>query len=719
MRRDGDRYIAENHLPNNLPDLPEQLAFARRFPGAWGYMQFSKVGFSTAHTQALVQIAQWCGGSVCSSREILFLKRIGKSWRVIERIPDFSAALEEKGNLRYRGPAGRIPTESEIVGDTSSRAVIRLESKDAAAVYRAVLDSLYHFQGSAPRMVVLTDRVRNPDDSLPVPRTRLDSGLLQKYRFLGSVRAKPDRAFTYRLPVKILLGDSLSRLENLPPPIDDQTGMSPSPWFGFRKSFPGAWGMVGFSRVAFNLPHTQAMVYSHHECGQYCGNGDTWVLERKGERWRVVERIPRPEHSLWEPGFFPLRYVGIDAKPQAYHHRRAYAVFMNAVTNRPLPFLKLSARRNSTEHQLYTADSVGRVDIGAIPFTGIVGLKAGCPDQSQPDSLYVLEFLFSPGPDTTLSTQIDFRQCFRTSEPHRLTGAQAFISPTEARFVFPRLPASDYWDLPERQTRPGTTDYFWMVQWRNADPHANGPIELWLSANQKPKGTEIHSFEELISGRPLDVMFECQTCDEPAVYADPREDHQSVTARIDTGRIVFSLRGRRVVNSVFPKVPKSVTFFRMVRHTPAGKPTSLEIEESQSVVVNCRSSDSTAASRRRCDLPTNPQDTTLKIDSTAPRRLKVVALSYDGASLMRNLDVRVLSEDLRNSTVSASTGQSGDFSVLQAPRDSIAIEALCPGNRRDQTDTSGKLALYLAPGRDTTVQLLVDERRCPAISRRK
>jgi hypothetical protein len=724
LARRGEQYLIDHHLLTNESDVAISRGFSLRFPGAWGLTQLSRVGFNHDHTQALMQVWHWCGGeSSCASIEVLYLKRVSGSWRVIERIPNYAAVYTERAGLRYRGPAGSTPAESEIVGDTTASAAFRSEWKDSRSVYRAVLDTLYDFQGSTPRMVVWTDVARIAEDSTPTPTTRIDSALLQKYRFLGSVRAIPEPDFTYRLPVKILLRDSISRLETIREPVANKPVEIPSHWTDFTRRFPGAWGMVGFSRVAFDLTQTQAMVYSHHQCGPGCGNADTWVLERKGERWQVVERMPRHIQSFWDPDLFPLRYVGLDAKPRAYQHRRAYVRLTNAVTNGPLSFLRLSARRlsprrNSTKHQIYVADSRGLVDLGGTPFTGIIALRAGCPDQSRPDSIYSLQLLFSPGADTTLESRLDFRQCFHRDEPHRLTGAQAFISETEAQFVFPLR------DVPRSPTAPGTTEYFWTIALQSQEPDFSHPTALWLRVTQGPNELA-RSLQDLIAGKPLDVMFECRSCDGGAYYAAPNVDHQNIYAHVDSGRIVFTVRGRKAVNYVLQKAPSAVTFSSTVLYkTPVGEHISYGQTESQAVLVNCRTSNSTGASRRRCDAPDNPRRATLRADSTAwrnptvqidsfaPRKIKVVALTYDGASLVRNLDVRIRSEDLKKPTVSKSTGPTGSFWALQAPRDSITIESLCPKKDRSQPAISGALALYLAAGRDTTVQLIVDPRRC-------
>ena len=707
MEHDGIGYLAAHNLPNDMTGRARRIGFSLRFPGAWGLAQFGKVGFNMQHTEALVQVRHSCLEE-CGSEEALFLKRLNGRWTVIERIPTYAAAAAEYGNLRYRGPAGSAPTESEIVTDLNAPRVRRSEPQDAAAAYRAVLDSLYNFQGASPSMVILTDRFATAYDDLPAHRTHIDSALLQKYAFLSGIRTLPERPFKYRLPVRYVLGDSIPRLEKIGAPIAQQRGMDLPLWFGFMKEFPGAWGMVGFSRVAFNLPHTQAMVYSNHQCGQDCNHGDTWVLERSGEKWRVVERLSRQKYPNWEPTLFPLRYVGLDAPPNAYRRRKAYAVFMNAVTNRPLSSLELSSSGNPNVHNIYTADSAGRVDLGTIPFFGIVVMNVGCPDQSSPDSVNALQFLFSPGSDTTLISRLDFRQCFHKSVPYRLMGAQAFISASEARFVFPYRPPSENWDLPVRRTNPGTTDYFWTVDWNTSDSGDN-PVALWLEANQEAKGPQVRSLAQLFSHSVLAPMLPCHSCDPSAVYADPGADKRNIFALVEGEKVVFIIRGRDAVRHVFPVIPEVVNFSTMVRHKPAGKQELPDIEESQSVVVNCRSSDSTGAARRRCNAPTNARFASPPIDSTAPRRVKVVALSYDGASLVRNLDVRIRSEDRKAPLVTRSTGAAGSFLVLQPPRDSVSIEAVCPAR---ENRNSGGLALYLAPGRDTTLQLIVDPRRC-------
>ena len=290
------------------------------------------------------------------------------------------------------------------------------------------------------------------------------------------------------------------------------------------------------------------------------------------------------------------------------------------------------------------------------------------------------------------------------------TGAQAFISRTEARFVFPFRPASESWDLSARKTVPGVTDFFWTVDFED-DRRPNDPVALWLRASLQPNASAT-SLANLLSRSVLEPMLPCHTCDPSAVYAERKFDAKNIFARVDSGRIEFILRGRDAVRHLFPSVPAVVSFSTLVRHKPNGKPPYTDITESQTVLVNCRSSDSTAYTRRHCLAPDNAIVASPKFDSIGPRRVRIVALSYDGELLMRNLDVRILSADRKDSVVTKSTGAGGFFFHVQQPPDSIAVQALCPRAGGVGPAVSGELALYIAPGRDTTLQLLVDPRRC-------
>jgi hypothetical protein len=694
--------------------------FRRKYPGAWGYATLTKVGFNDRHTEALVLVGHSCG-ETCFSQEILFVKRIKTRWTVIERIPNFAEVSSPSGNLQYRGPTGTRPSESELVVAPNGRSAARSESVDGAAVYRAVLDSLCSFQGEAPKMVVLSDRYRVSYGQLPPHRSRIDSTVLQKYAFFEELHTSPDPTFNYRLPVAIIAGDSVLKLEQLGARLEREPGreirIAAPFWFVFVRKYPNAWGMTGLGRVAFNNEHTQAMVYSDHQCGPGCDNGDTWILERSRERWRIVERIPRERSNgsefTWE--FEPLRYLGLDAKPNSYRHRLVYGAFTNAVTNNPLSFLDVNVRAKTGSSHVLSTDSAGRFALGRMPLIAFLHVAVGCPDQSRPDSIYGLDFVVTPGLDTTIDRKIDFRQCFRESrEPtvRTLSGAEAFMSATEARFVFPRRGPNYTWDVPIKGAYAGSPEYMWEVNWDGLQVRdGEDPLALWLMTGWKQGGPREGSLAELIAGHQLDPMINCVTCD-GAVFADPKTDHKNVFASVEDGRLVFTVRGRKAVKRIFPVIPATVSFESRVRQIPLREYGPGDNQESQRVFVNCRNSDSSAASRRRCDVPAKTPKARQGVDSAAPRHIHVVVLSYDGASLMRNLDVRIQSEDKRKSSEVRSTGSAGSFFLLHASSDSVTLEALCPDTRLGERTISGRFGLYVAPGADSTVQMMVDPRLC-------
>src|ERR1700686_3775731 len=114
LRAEGHTRLVERHLMNYVPemDLPSELE--RDYPGVWGRLRLTRVGFNRPHNEALVQAVFKCG-VMCDSDEILFLKKIGNQWTVVERIPNDAEGYAPTGAMRYRGPAGRIPAESQIL----------------------------------------------------------------------------------------------------------------------------------------------------------------------------------------------------------------------------------------------------------------------------------------------------------------------------------------------------------------------------------------------------------------------------------------------------------------------------------------------------------------------------------------------------------------------------------------------------------------------------
>jgi hypothetical protein len=426
LRAEGRARFARNNQVNYPQGLELTSEYQREYPGLWGRLRLTKVGFNPSHTEALMQASFLCG-VMCWSDEVIFLRKIENNWVVIERIPNDADGLQPTGTMRYRGPAGSNPNESEVLASSAIvPAALRSEGVEAARVYRTVLDSLYNFHGESPRQIVVTDLY--PVDRTPLPphTTQIQQSTLESYSHLRGVRAPLYGALNFRLPVVILPRDSIPALERLGQPlekhvIDSREISETSPlWLAFRQRYLGAWGMVGFTRAAFNQERTQALVFTHHSCGQYCNHGDTWLLERRRAEWSIVERIPREKDNNWQ--LDSLRYLGVDASPRAYRPRRIHGVIVSEPTRRALPHLRVMVERGPRSYRL-TTDSNGRYSVDSIPLVGGVVLKVSCPAPTRREPLVLASVLSHGGLDSTMDIAVDFRRCQHNRRARALTGA--------------------------------------------------------------------------------------------------------------------------------------------------------------------------------------------------------------------------------------------------------------------------------------------------------
>jgi hypothetical protein len=58
-------------------------------------------------------------------------------------------------------------------------------------------------------------------------------------------------------------------------------------WPEYYKRFPGAGGIVTWSRVGFNSDGTQALFYESYRCGGLCGSGRYMVMDKKNGSWMI------------------------------------------------------------------------------------------------------------------------------------------------------------------------------------------------------------------------------------------------------------------------------------------------------------------------------------------------------------------------------------------------------------------------------------------------
>jgi hypothetical protein len=408
MEADGRELNAAHPMPADLPQHSWGFyrELEREYPGAWGLITMPKVSFNQRHTEALVQVHQLCGED-CRVHETLFLKKTEGRWRVIERIPEeVDPGVTPYG--RYTGPAGTSPRESEIL--PVDRPGVPLEAKAREDVYRIVLDSLYSVNGERPQRIVLTNWFWTPG-KVGAHTSAIDSALLKRFAFLGVIRAPFDAISRYRVPISTLPIDSVPALRERGTALDtEQTGYPF--WIAFTRKYPGAWGMLGVSRITFNRSRSRALVNTYHACGNYCTTRDTWFLARSGKTWRIAERIAGEKQNNVE--IEPLRYVGADVSPTAYRRRRVQGVVTDEATGKPIPFLDIAVRRTLNSGVNVSDPSVrtnaeGHYTLTKLPINGALVMIVPCPKgqhgaQAQPIGV-------TPGMDTTINISVDFRLC--------------------------------------------------------------------------------------------------------------------------------------------------------------------------------------------------------------------------------------------------------------------------------------------------------------------
>jgi len=397
IRNDGYAYLADRPPEKVGPIESFWAGFRGKYPKAWGYAMISKVGFNPQHSEALVTVFQMCGEQ-CRSNETVFLKRFGKDWKVIERIPDYTDAMQTSGNLRYRGPGGERPDQSQVVAMDSSGSQPRAESDDAGNVYRAVLDRLYSFYGETPKSIVLTETRSWAPGDLPGHRSTIDSSTLASYSLYAQLRdAVYPRMKELERQGAPFAKIAAARFEEEQNPL----------WFGFRAKYPDAWGYASLGRVGFNAAHTQALVFTKHSCGSSCVTNDIWFLERKGDNWYVVERMPRDNVNG-----FPLdglRYLGPETDPNWYRPRRVHGVITDETTGQPLPKLKIRIK-GFADAWFAETDAEGRYSLDNLPVAPLV-VMVRCPDKkvekwAEPVPVYV-----RPGMDSTMNMKVNFAMC--------------------------------------------------------------------------------------------------------------------------------------------------------------------------------------------------------------------------------------------------------------------------------------------------------------------
>jgi hypothetical protein len=410
-----DSIHAHDHSPHpGEPSNGYDREFLRHYPGAWGSVDFSLVGFNTTHSEALLEIHESCGAA-CYSLETVFFRKVSGVWQPIERIP--RQVSYEHNLFPYLGPAGDTATRSQLLVDPLG-APLRSYARDESSVYGAVLDSLYDFHGERPRKILIAGRHVRPPYGVPSETPPIDSSTRAAFSFEGAIPDPMTANLNDRIPIVILNADSLLSLDVEGVPLQREAELKPSNeetagfWLALRRRYPGAWGYVEFSRIGYNPEHTQAVVYAAHNCGNVCGSGDVWLLTRAGEKWSVAARNEISE--LASPGWSldSLKYLGKAADPTWYHSRRARGIATSFETGATLPSLGVTFYSSSGFRATVKTDSAGGFQLDNLPMAMSLFFKVACPVPGRADTV-AGEFLSMtrPGLDTTVNLAVPFRGC--------------------------------------------------------------------------------------------------------------------------------------------------------------------------------------------------------------------------------------------------------------------------------------------------------------------
>jgi hypothetical protein len=62
-------------------------------------------------------------------------------------------------------------------------------------------------------------------------------------------------------------------------------------WTDFEVGYPGASGVVTFSRVGFSADGDEAVALIGYRCGDLCGSGGLYILVKEDGNWKVQEGL--------------------------------------------------------------------------------------------------------------------------------------------------------------------------------------------------------------------------------------------------------------------------------------------------------------------------------------------------------------------------------------------------------------------------------------------
>ena len=170
---------------------------------------------------------------------------------------------------------------------TQTSIMPRVQNVEEYAVYSAILNSQFARANVQQFVIICKTRwVTNPANVDRVA-SDVESDTISDFEANNEKSYLLDRRFDLKTPYVLIGDDEVEAMFNQKAGLFAAGGG----WTRFYERYPGAPGLVGFSRVGFDSRKGQALVYFAFQRNYLGGSGRFFVLSRADESWKVKKQV--------------------------------------------------------------------------------------------------------------------------------------------------------------------------------------------------------------------------------------------------------------------------------------------------------------------------------------------------------------------------------------------------------------------------------------------
>ncbi len=171
----------------------------------------------------------------------------------------------------------------------------RVQDSEEYAVYNAIL---VQFESAKPTQIVINSSTNSQTTSAFVgvvcglapsgaKRPDVDADTASDFDTKNAKTSLLDRQFDSKIPYALVTDQELRAI------FDERAAgrIDPDSWTRFYQRYPGAPGILAFSRVGFNTKKNQALVYAVLQHGCLGGSGRFLVLTKDDKPWKVQKTV--------------------------------------------------------------------------------------------------------------------------------------------------------------------------------------------------------------------------------------------------------------------------------------------------------------------------------------------------------------------------------------------------------------------------------------------